>query len=94
MIKEFADNRTAALFRGEYVKKPGDRGLQRNTRKRLLQIDAAVRVEDLRNPPSNNLEKKAGDLTDHYCIWVNKQWRICFKWIDGDAYGVMFQDYH
>jgi proteic killer suppression protein len=68
--------------------------LQRKTLRRLRYIDAAQKIDDLRIPPSNKLEKKVGDLKDYYAIWVNAQWRIIFKWIDGAAENVELIDYH
>ncbi|MFM7190719.1 MAG: type II toxin-antitoxin system RelE/ParE family toxin [Microcystaceae cyanobacterium] len=51
-------------------------------------------LEDLRIPPGNRLEKLKGDRQDQYSIRINDQWRICFKWIDGNAYDVEIVDYH
>ena len=51
-------------------------------------------LEDLRVPPSNRLQKKKGDLKDFYSIRVNDQWRIIFRWVDGQAEDVTFIDYH
>lgn len=93
MIKSFADDRTAQIFEGKAVKKL-DRILQKKTLRRLRYIDAAERIEDLRVPPSNKLEKKEGDLKDFYAIWVNTQWRIIFKWDNGEASDVQLVDYH
>jgi proteic killer suppression protein len=93
MIKSFADKRTAQIYNGEAVKKL-DVGLQKKVLRRLQYIDAAERIEDLMVPPSNKLERKKGNLQDFYAIWVNKQWRIVFKWIDNAAYEVQLIDYH
>lgn len=57
-------------------------------------LDAADRLEDLRIPPGNELEKLAGTQKGQYSIRVNDQWRICFEWKEGDAYGVEIVDYH
>ena len=84
MIKHFADKRTELIFKGEFVKKL-DRVLQKKALRRLRYIDAAERIEDLMVPPSNKLEKKAGDLRAFYAIWVNTQWRVIFKWVDGSG---------
>jgi proteic killer suppression protein len=93
VIKSFGDKRTEHIFEGRYVKRL-DNELQRKTLRRLRYIDAAQKIDDLRVPPSNKLEKKVGDLKDYYAIWVNAQWRIIFKWIDGAAENVELIDYH
>ena len=93
MIKSFADKRTGQIFEGRTVKKL-DKILQKKVLRRLRYIDAAERIEDLRVPPSNKLEKKEGDLRDFYAIWVNTQWRIIFKWDNGEALHVQLVDYH
>lgn len=93
MIKTFADKRTEQIFNGIRVKK-FDTTLQKKALRRLRYIDAAESIEDLRVPPSNKLEKKEGGLKDFYAIWVNTQWRIIFKWDDGEALDVQLVDYH
>ena len=93
MIKSFADQRTEQIFEGKTVKSL-DKTLQKKALRRLRYIDAAERIEDLRVPPSNKLEKKEGDLKDFYAIWVNTQWRIIFKWDNGEALDVQLVDYH
>lgn len=57
-------------------------------------IDAATSLEDLRVPPSNHLESLRGDRKGEHSIRINDQWRICFIWKDGNAYGVEVTDYH
>ena len=93
MIKSFADKRTAAVFAGHAI-----RGLpmqiQRRTRAKLLMIEAASRLNDLRVPPGNRLEALRGDRRGQYSIRVNEQWRICFVWRDGEAWEVAIVDYH
>jgi proteic killer suppression protein len=93
MIKSSGDKRTEQIFSGEIVKKL-DTSLQNKALRRLQYIDAAEKIEDLMVPPSNKLERKKGDLQNFYAIWVNKQWRIIFKWIDGAAHDVQLVDYH
>ena len=92
MIKEFSDKPTAAIFAGFILKKM-DKNLQQKARLRLQQIDNAASLNDLRNPPSNRLERKSGNMKHLHCLRVNKQWRICFEWIDGNAYKVQLIDY-
>ena len=93
MIKGFADTRTEQIFNGRKIKRL-NADLQKKALRRLRYIDAANKIGDLRVPPSNKLEKKVGDLQGFYAIWVNKQWRLIFKWTNGDAYAVQLVDYH
>ena len=84
MIRDFADKETEKFWMtGESRKIPGD--IQRRAYKKLSLLDAAVDLSFLRVPPSNNLEKLTGDRQDFYSIRINRQWRICFKWEDGDV---------
>jgi proteic killer suppression protein len=93
MIRSFASKETERLFRRQFSKKlPQD--IQRRARVKLELLDAADRLEDLRIPPSNQLEKLSGDRKEQYSIRINDQWRLCFKWQDGDAYDVEITDYH
>ena len=93
MIGSFADKRTAALFAGRAV-----RGLptsiQSRARTKLLMIDAAGRLDDLRAPPGNRLEALRGDRRGQYSIRINDQWRICFAWRAASAWDVEIVDYH
>lgn len=93
MIKSFGDKRTAAIFTGYAV-----RGLppqiQERARAKLLAIDAAQRLDDLRQPPGNRLEALAGNRKGQHSIRINDQWRICFVWRDGEAFDVEIVDYH
>ncbi len=93
MIKDFADARTAAIYRGEAVKGFPQDLLKRTVRKLFL-IDTVTRLEDLRVPPGNHLEALRGNRLGQHSIRVNDQWRICFVWRDGDAHAVEFIDYH
>ncbi len=93
MIKSFADKRTKDIFDGKSVRRLAA-DLQTKALRRLRYIHAAETLNDLRVPPSNKLEKKEGDLKDFYAIWVNTQWRIIFKWNDGEALEVQLVDYH
>lgn len=68
--------------------------LQRAALRKLLILDAAENLDDLRVPPGNRLEKLSGDRVGEYSIRINDQWRICFAWRDGDAYEVEIADYH
>ena len=93
VIRSFADKRTAALFAGYLVKGlPGQ--MQGRARAKLLAIDAAKRLDDLRVPPGNRLEALHGDRRGQYSIRINDQWRLCFEWRDGTAWSVEIADYH
>lgn len=63
-------------------------------RRKLAQIDAAAALDDLRAPPGNRLELLSGDRAGQHSIRINDQWRICFRWQDGNAYDVEIVDYH
>lgn len=62
--------------------------------RRLQMLDAACKLSDLRIPPGNRLEKLKGSRDGQYSIRVNRQWRLCFSWKDGEAYDVELCDYH
>jgi len=62
--------------------------------RKLGLVDAAELLDDLRVPPGNRLEKLKGDRAGQHSIRVNDQWRICFRWKDGNAYDVQIADYH
>ncbi|WP_119419399.1 type II toxin-antitoxin system RelE/ParE family toxin [Desertibaculum subflavum] len=92
MIRSFGDRRTEALFRDEIVR--DFQGIARAAKRKLEAVHAAHRLEDLRVPPANRLEKLRGDLKEYHSIRVNDQWRVIFRWQDGDAHGVRIVDYH
>ena len=92
MIRSFGDKRTEALFRDEFVRQ--FQGIARPAKRKLEALNAASRLEDLMVPPSNRLEKLKGDLKDFHSIRVNDQWRVIFKWVDGEPYEVRIVDYH
>lgn len=62
--------------------------------RKLVAVDAAEQLSDLRVPPGNRLEKLRGDRAGQHSIRVNEQWRICFRWRDGNAHEVEIVDYH
>lgn len=93
MIVTFAEKSTLNIWKGEYVK-GFSLGLQESTRRKLRMINSSVDIQDLMIPPSNRLEKLRGDRKDFYSIRVNNQWRIIFKWINGNAFDVELIDYH
>ncbi len=61
---------------------------------RLIQLNATTQLNDLRLPPSNRLEALRGDRAGQWSIRINNQWRVCFRFIDGDAFDVEIVDYH
>ena len=93
MIKSFASKETEKLFNREISRK-FQQSIQQIARRKLEILDATEVLRDLRIPPSNHLEKLSGDRKGQYSIRINKQWRICFEWRDGDAYNVEIVDYH
>ncbi|MCH8941171.1 MAG: type II toxin-antitoxin system RelE/ParE family toxin [Bacteroidetes bacterium] len=93
MIKSFSDKHTEDLFNRQKVKKFSQSILKVAYRKLLL-IDAVGRIDDLRVPPGNRLEKLSGDLSGKYSIRINNKWRIIFRWTDNSAYEVKIIDYH
>ena len=92
MIRSFGDSATEALFRDQIVRQ--FRGIARPAKRKLEAVNAASRLEDLMIPPANRLEKLKGDLKEFYSIRINDQWRIIFKWVNGNAHAVQVVDYH
>jgi proteic killer suppression protein len=93
MIKTFADKQTQQLYLTGAVRRfPPD--IARRAVRKLDQVDAAKRVEDLRVPPGNRLHLLDGNRAGQYSISINDQWRICFRFEDGDAYDLEICDYH
>jgi len=93
MIQSFGDKDTKSLFNRERVKKlPPDLFLR--VRTKLLIIDAATNELDLRIPPGNQFERLKGNKKGWCSIRINDQWRIIFKWADGNAHEVTITDYH
>jgi len=93
MIRGFHDKEAERIFlrgRGSRLARP----LQRAALRKLLLLDAAESLEDLRVPPGNRLEKLAGDREGQYSVRINDQWRVCFRWEDGHAHDVEIVDYH
>ncbi len=93
MIKGFADRDTKRLFNRETPRRFPSSILRIMLRK-LVALDAADAIEDLRLPPGNRLEKLKGKRSGQYSIRVNDQWRVCFRWRDGDAHDVEIVYYH
>jgi proteic killer suppression protein len=93
MIRSFADKETEAFYEtGKSRRLPVD--IQKRAAMRLTQLNAAVRVEDLRLPPSNRLEALHGERDGQWSIRINEQWRVCFRFEDGNEFDVEIVDYH
>jgi proteic killer suppression protein len=93
VIKSFGDRSTERLFAREAVRRyPAE--LRRVMLRKLVAVDAAEAIDDLRVPPGNRLEKLHGNRAGQFSIRINDQWRICFRWKDGSAYDVEIVDYH
>ena len=92
MIRSFKCKETEKLFNDGDVKK--FRSISRKARMKLEILNATVSLEGLRIPPGNRLEALKGDRKGQYSIRIDSQWRICFKWHDGDIYDVEIVDYH
>ncbi len=93
MIRSFADTETEKLFRRERLRKlPPE--IQRTALRKLVHLDAAIALDDLRVPPGNRLEALSGDRVGKHSIRINDQWRVCFLWTAGGAESVEIVDYH
>jgi proteic killer suppression protein len=93
VIQSFADKVTAAVFSGLEVRRL-PREVQSAARRKLKVLDAAMSLESLRVPPGNRLEALRGRRAGQWSIRINDQWRICFRWVRGEALEVEIVDYH
>ncbi len=93
MIESFRDRETEKVFRRERSRRFSG-SLARSALKKLLLLDAADSIQDLRSPPGNRLEKLAGDRSGQHSIRISDQWRVCFQWNAGHAANVEIVDYH
>lgn len=93
VIQGFADRDTERVWHREHVKKFAP-DLQRIANRKLLMLDAAENINDLRVPPGNRLEQLAGNRKGQHSIRINDQWRICFTWSDSSPTDVEITDYH
>jgi len=93
VIRSFRDRDAERLFQRQSVRK-WPPALQTVALRKLRMLDAAERLDDLRVPPGNRLERLRGDRAQQHSIRINDQWRICFRWRSGDAYDVEIVDYH
>jgi toxin HigB-1 len=92
MIVSFADASTRRLYEGWEV--PRFAGFSVSAFRKLLILDAAVELNDLRSPPGNRLEKLKGKRSAQHSIRINQQWRVCFRWTVRGAEDVEIVDYH
>jgi toxin HigB-1 len=93
VIRSFRDKNSQRLFSREPTRR-WSLPVQRASLRKLLILDAATSLEDLRTPPGNHLEKLSGQRSGQYSIRINNQWRVCFQWDAGDAFVVEIADYH
>ena len=93
MIKSFRDKETERLFSRHFSRRFPPQ-LHRIAWQKLAILDAAERLDDLRVPPGNRLEKLSGNRVGEYSIRINDQWRVCFRWREDNAYDVEITDYH
>ena len=93
VIRSYADRETERVADGEVSRRlPGD--IQAVARRKLRMLNNAVSLDDLRVTPANRLEALKGDRKGQYSIRINDQWRVCFRWKDGDAFDTEIVDYH
>ena len=93
MIRSYRDRETRAVAKRRRVRRlPQD--IQRRAQRKLMILDNAVDLNDLRVPPGNRLEALSGDRDGQHSIRINNQWRICFVWSEGNAWQVEIVDYH
>lgn len=93
MIVSIANKETEAIWLGQRSRKlPAD--IQSRALAKLAMLDAAVELDDLKNPPGNRLHDLKDNRAGQHSISINMQWRICFVWNDGNAYDVEITDYH
>jgi len=94
LIKTFADAETRRFWETGKSRRRPPSSLREVTQRRLQMLHAAMDLNDLRSPPGNRLERLHGDRAGQHSIRINDQFRICFVWKDGNAFGVEITDYH
>ncbi len=92
MIRSFRTRETEQLFHDQSVRRFSM--ISRPARRRLLLLNTARNLDDLRSPPGNHIEALKRDRQGQHSIRINDQWRICFRWLDGNAWDVEIVDYH
>jgi len=93
MIKSFRCKETEKVF-SRHLSRRFPPSMQSKAYRKLILLDAAEKLDDLRVPPGNRLGKLSGDREGQYSIRINDQFRVCFKWHEGNAYEVEIVDYH
>jgi toxin HigB-1 len=93
MITSFKCKETEKVFRREFSRKLSQ-SIQAIAMRKLWQLDAAVIIADLKVPPNNHLEALIRSRAGQFSIRINKQYRVCFEWKNGNAYNVEIVDYH
>jgi toxin HigB-1 len=93
LINNFKCKETQKIWERTFSKKFPD-SIQKIARRKLIAISISESITDLKEPPSNHLKKLEGNRKSQYSIWINNQWRICFKWKNGHAFNVEIADYH
>ncbi len=93
MIKGFSDKEAEKIFQ-RHLSKKLPFNIQRTAKKKLNMLDAALSLNALKVPPGNHLEVLKNERAGQHSIRINDQWRICFRWHDGNAYEVEITDYH
>jgi proteic killer suppression protein len=94
VIKSFADKRTKEFWQTGRSRGMPSANLRRMSLRKLVMLDDAAELEDLRVPPGNRLEALHGDREGQYSVRINDQYRICFVWRGGNAHEVEIVDYH
>lgn len=93
MIRDFADREAEKVWAGRPSRRlPAD--IQNVARRKLRMLNNASSLDDLKIPPANRLEALKGDRKGQHSIRINDQWRVCFRWHNGDAHDVEIVDYH
>ena len=92
MIRSYGDSATRLLFEAGSHRR--FHTISRRALRKLQQLNAAQQLDEMASPPGNRLEMLTGDRSGQYSIRINDQWRICFRWQNGDAYEVEIVDYH
>jgi len=92
MVRSFRDKNTQKLFTGQKVK--NYQSFYHQAIRRLQILDAATSLDDLKLLPSNHFKALGGNRKEQFSIRINRQWRICFEWDDGDALNIEIVDYH
>jgi proteic killer suppression protein len=92
MIRSFKDKRTEKFFAGETAKEFS--GFRKAAERKLIMLDSASQLRDLKSPPGNRLERLEGKRSAQHSIRINDQWRVCFVWKDDGPHEVEITDYH